>query len=182
MDGHPRRRLVLAVVFLVGGCTSAPDTAEVLAISGHAPSLAAVVEPSSEGEVLDRIAEDEVVNGWPTTTKNHSGVYSWDVIGVAAHPEAECGPSRRFSCIAGSWGGYMHNGYGSSDVKIYLRVLSAGSVPGEGAVIAVAGHEGIYRRIDARRERWIVDIAGTTISVRLKAEPDASRVSLDDAH
>ena len=76
----------------------------------------------------------------------------------------------------------MHNGYASGDVEIVLDVLFDGTVPDEGAAVAVAGHVGVYQRIDAQRERWIVDIAGTTISIRLTAEPGTSRSDLADAH
>ena len=41
---------------------------------------------------------------------------------------------------------------------------------------------GLYRRIDARREEWIVDIDGTTIAIRLKAKPGTSEADLAEAY
>ncbi|MFN8234437.1 MAG: hypothetical protein U0V56_13560 [Actinomycetota bacterium] len=148
-----------------------------------------------DGEVFDRIAQGEAVNGWPTTSKNHAGVYSWDGSACGppqpqSAPPPDSGP-RSYSrnedpppsfCSVSSAGGFMHNGYGSGDVALLLSVLPEGSVPGEGVVVSVAGRTGVYRRIDARRERWIVDIAGTTISIRMNAEPGTSRADLEDGH
>jgi hypothetical protein len=46
----------------------------------------------------------------------------------------------------------------------------------------VAGQDGIYHRIDAQREEWIVDIEGATIAISLTAEPGTSEADLDEAH
>ena len=48
--------------------------------------------------------------------------------------------------------------------------------------IAVAGRDGIYRRIDDRLEEWVADIEGTTIAIRLEARPGTSPTDLADAH
>jgi hypothetical protein len=132
-----------------------------------------VVAPVSDGEVLDRVAQGEVVNGWPDTSRNHGGIYSFD--------GSTCGSEPGSYCNMTPTGAWMHNGYGSGAVDIWLQVLPEGSVTGQGTAIAVAGHAGIYRRIDDRRERWTVDIAEATISIRLKAEPGASPSDLADA-
>jgi hypothetical protein len=89
----------------------------------------------------------------------------------------------------------MHNGNGSGDVSIHLHVLPEGTVSvlperaiSDAGTIAVnvAGHEGIYRRIDARQgdeqEEWVVDIDGTTISILLTAARRTSASDLAEAH
>jgi hypothetical protein len=77
----------------------------------------------------------------------------------------------------------MHNGYGSGDVVIYLE-LDHGEVPffDDDSAVTVAGHDGIYRRVRRRWEKWIVDIEGTTIAIHLKARPGTGQADLADAH
>jgi hypothetical protein len=77
----------------------------------------------------------------------------------------------------------MHNGYGSGDVEIRLDVVRGGAISdGGGTAVTVGGHDGIYRRIDAQQEKWIVDIEGTTIAILLSARPGTSQIDLADAH
>jgi hypothetical protein len=80
----------------------------------------------------------------------------------------------------------MHNGYGSGDVEIrffHFDYVPKGTFSDGGATpVTVAGHDGIYRRIDAQREEWVVDIEGTTIAIRLTARPGTSQADLDEAH
>lgn len=105
--------------------------------------------------------------GWPDTSRNPAGVYSWDGSRCASD-----------FCIVG----FMHNGYGSGDVEIRVEV-SRGPITDDGATaVTVGGHDGIYRRIDARREEWIVDIEGTTIAIHLNARPGTSQTDLAEAH
>jgi hypothetical protein len=109
----------------------------------------------------------EVVHGWPDTNENPPGVYSWD--------GSRCGGS---SCVMG----FMHNGYGSGDVEIRLDVVPDGTISDDGATaVTLAGHDGIYRQ-SIGREEWIVDIQGTTIAIRLTAQPGTSEADLADAH
>lgn len=146
-----------------------------LAVGGavHLPWLqlpALLPSPTPDGDVVappPSEAPDSEVRGWPDTTENEPGVYSWD-----GDP---CG----MSCISG----FMHNGYGPGNVEIRVEVLPEGAMPGDGGdATTVAGHEGVYRRIDDHREVWIVDIEGTTIAIHLTAEPDASQAELAEAH
>jgi hypothetical protein len=130
--------------------------------------------PASEGEVFDRIAQGESVIGWPTTGRNHGGIYSFD--------GSTCGVVPGSSCSMSPEGAWMHNGYGSGAVNIYLQVLPEAASGGEGAAVPFLGHVGRYRRIDDRREGWVVDLAGSTIFIRLRAEPGASRADIADAH
>lgn len=78
--------------------------------------------------------------------------------------------------------GFMHNGYGSGDVEITIGT-AGGTVSGLGGTpVTVAGHDATYRRVDARREEWLVDIEGTTYYIRLLAEPGTSEADLAEAH
>lgn len=107
------------------------------------------------------------VRGWPDTTENVAGVYSWDGSTCSSH-----------WCVIG----FMHNGYGSGDVSIHVDDVPGGFVPDDGAMaITVAGHHGTYRRVDARVEEWLVVIDGTTIAIRLDARPGAAPSDLADA-
>ena len=111
--------------------------------------------------------------GWPTATRNPAGLYSWD--------PGRCGEglSTGENCFVG----FMHNGYGSRNVQIFIRNVTAGERSLQAATaVTVAGHAGTYRRMDARRERWLVDIDGTTLEIRLRAEPNTSQADLDEAH
>jgi Tol biopolymer transport system component len=130
-----------------------------------------VPDLTSDGkDVLDRMSEGEVVNLWPGTTRNRPGLYSWD------GPDPAAG-------VRGRIVGFMHNGYGSGDVEIFLEVVPKGAIPDDGATATtVAGHDGIYKQIDAEREQWIVDIEGTTIAIRLEARPGTSQADLADAY
>lgn len=83
----------------------------------------------------------------------------------------------------------MHNGYGSGDVDIRITGGRAGNVSAaEGTAVTVAGHDGIYRLIDAGteisplREQWLAEIEGTTISILLTAKPGTSEADLAEAH
>ena len=106
------------------------------------------------------------VVGWPHTTENQPGVYSWDGDRCAGR-----------SCTIG----FMHNGYGSGDVEIRVAVVPGGANPDGATAVTIAGQDGIYRQIDALNEEWIVDIEGRTIAIRLTQEPGASQAGLADA-
>jgi hypothetical protein len=108
----------------------------------------------------------EVVHGWPDTSENAAGVYSWD--------GSRC--SSDFCNI-----GFMHNGYGSGDLEIRVEVVPDESITDDGATaVTIAGHDGIYRRID-RLEEWIVAIEGRTIAIRLQTRPGTSLTELAEA-
>jgi hypothetical protein len=76
----------------------------------------------------------------------------------------------------------MHNGYGSGDVEIRIEVLPAPITDANATAVTIAGHDGIYRRIDARLEEWIADIEWKTIAIHLEARPDTSPSDLAEAH
>jgi hypothetical protein len=116
------------------------------------------------------------VLGWPDTTKNRAGVYSW---GALERPSD------------GVRSGWMHNAYkpGSGRVEITMEASPGQLTPhGEGTAVTVAGCEGTYRRFTAeleRRdgllERWMVDIQGTTVTITLTA-PGAPEDEVAEAH
>jgi hypothetical protein len=77
----------------------------------------------------------------------------------------------------------MHNGYGSGDVDITIDSTPGGAISDDGWTAAtVAGHDGYYRRTDALREEWMVEIEGTAIVITLATEPGTSQIELDEAH
>lgn len=129
------------------------------------------LEPTPQGST-------EFVHAWPDTNTNSPGLYSWD--------GADHGPYVNE--------GFMHNGYGSGDVEIYMFAKPTEPAPADTTAVTVAGHEGTYRRIDPQQderavdrgfvlgEEWIVDIDGTTVVIHLVAREGTSRADLADAH
>jgi len=118
--------------------------------------------------------------GWPTTTKNRAGVYSWG---------SGCLVSEEQSCIEG----FMHNGYppGEGDVTILIDGDAGHLVPHEGTPVTVFGYEGTHRRRagesgvegkGAACEDWMVDIQGTTVTITLCAKPRAPAAEVAEAH
>jgi hypothetical protein len=108
------------------------------------------------------------IRGWPHTAQNPAGEYSWD----------------RHTC-AGQYCvlGFMHNGYGSGEVAIHVQGASEAPVPKEGrTAVTFAGHDGLYRRIGARTEEWIVPIQEVTLAVRLEAKQGATQADMAEAH
>jgi hypothetical protein len=135
--------------------TSTPTTA-----TSTTSETTATTEPSSE----DNPHVD--VRGWPDTTQNAAGVYSWDASRCAG----------QFCNV-----GWMHNGYGSGDVDITFS-RGASGLNGDGATaVTVGGYEGIHQQISALREKWYVDIDGTSILILLSAEPGTSHADLAEA-
>ncbi len=133
------------------------------------PNAAESVEPTPSA--LPSATEGEFVAGWPDTTENRAGLYSWG--------ESRCGRAGQGYCNIG----FMHNGYGSGNVAIRIEAGGHGDISAaEGAEVTVAGHEGKYRRIDAQEELWLVEIGGTTIAIMLSAERDTSEADLAEAH
>ena len=109
-----------------------------------------------------------VVRGWPGATRNPAGVYSWD--GSPDRP--------------GAIEGFMHNAWlAPGDVEIRIEAVPGAPITDDGATaVTVAGHDGLYRRIDALREEWIVDIEGTTIAIRVDTLPRTNPTNLAEAH
>jgi hypothetical protein len=123
---------------------------------------------------------DGPVLGWPGPTKNRAGVYSWDASPFPQFPDQTVG--------------WMHNGYesGSGDVNVTFDGDPGRLVPHRGnTAVTVAGYEGTYRRftMDASAgylgglpaEEWMVDIEGTTVTIRIVAEPRARDTELAEA-
>jgi hypothetical protein len=161
-----RRGRVLAVAVLLAvltGCEAG--------VAGEPQVSTPSATPSPT--VLDPTIGGEVVHRWPDTTRNPPGLYSWNGSSYSG-----CGSH---TCHVG----VMHNGWpppGPVDMWIHVQLAPGGGIT-EGATAAtVAGRDGVYLRIDPRRELWLVDIEGTTISIRLTARPGTSHADLAEAH
>ncbi len=164
------RRLLVAAALLtalvIGGALAIGRSHD----SGGRAATASDEQPSlpQTTSALPQTTPTRAVRGWPHTAQNPAGVYSWDGRRCAGQ-----------YCVYG----FMHNGYASGDVNISIRVASEASDEEEGTTaVTVAGHDALYRRISAGTEEWIVDIQGTTLAIRLKAEPGASDADLAEAH
>ena len=109
------------------------------------------------------------VQGWPSARGALAGVYSWD--------GSSCAGS---GCVMG----FMHNawGSGSGNLDIRVQVVRDGATPSGATAVTVAGHNGMYRRIDAQQEEWIVDIEGKMIAIRFTANPGTSQAELAEAY
>ncbi len=149
-----------------------PSTAESIATTvGPAEPTTTTVGGAESVTAARKVTtyEGEINYGWPTAAWNPAGVYSWD--------------GRR--CNAGwcnrSW---MHNGYGSGDVEIRIKVVPQGAIADDHATaVTVAGHDGTYRRLGtAGSEKWVVDIEGITIAIILEARSGTSQADLAEAH
>jgi len=163
------RRPSVAIVVLLAVLTGCEGGA-----TGEPRAMTPPATPSRtpvESRTPCRFVVGPLHNGWPSTANNPPGLYSWDgpgPVGDVYHLE-----------------GFMHNGNGSGNVEIRIDVEDV--VPEEGitdgaTTAIVAGNDGIYRRIDAQGEEWIVEIEGTTIAIRLTAALDSSPADLSDAH
>ena len=152
--------LVIGGAFAIGRSPDSSGRAE--AAADEQPSL-----PDTTSD-LPRTTLTREVRGWPHTTQNPAGGYSWDGRTCAGQ-----------YCVHG----FMHNGYASGDVSVRIRVVSETPDPNDGrTAVTVAGHDALYRRIGARAEEWIVGIQGTTLAIRLEAEQGTSDADLDEAH
>jgi hypothetical protein len=121
--------------------------------------------------------------GWPTTVRNQEGTYSWD----PGHCGDHLGRPTR-SCNVG----FMHNAYkpGSGDISIVIDGAAGSVLPHEGTSVTVFGYEGSYLRYTgdpnagrrASCEQWMVDIQGTTVTIKLCAKPGAPADEIVEAH
>jgi hypothetical protein len=115
--------------------------------------------------------------GWPTTSRNQEGVYSWN--------GSRCAEQ---NCVVG----FMHNAYkpGSGDISIVIDGADDHIEPHVGEPVTIFGYEGSYLRYTgdpiggprAACERWMVDIQGTTVTIELCAKPGAPADEIVEAH
>ena len=154
----------IGVLLLVAACSPTAAQSSGPSIGGvEAIHTASIPEPTPTPTPI----AGEVVYGWPDTSENLAGMYSWD--------GSDCSTTY---CVMG----FMHNGYGSGDVEIHIVIVPSVPITDDGGTATtVAGHDGIYRRID-RMEEWFVTIEGMTIAIRLDARPGTSPTDLADAH
>lgn len=143
-------------------------------------------EPLRPPSPTPSLASD--VNGWPDTSRNPPGLYSLDGY-------RSCGRGRAGSSCNLGW---MHSGYGSNDIDVWILGIdplgtwmpkwakaetgSGGDRSEAGTPVVVAGHDGIYRKVNDRRERWFVDIEGTAVAIQLLAKPGTSKADFAEAH
>ena len=159
----------LCLLFALAACSGAPSSSEPQPSSSPGePGSSSSPEPASSGSPSPPSYKSKVVRGWPDTSRNGAGIYSWDGTTCAyGH-----------SCVMG----FMHNGYGSGDVTFNIARVSGGP-PGAGWTAAtVAGHDGLYRRTQPREEEWLVEIDGTTIAIDLTTRRGTKVIELDEAH
>ena len=120
-------------------------------------------DPSPAASVPRVPSED--VEGWPTTSSNRAGAYSWD--------GRTCAKST--SCIPG----FMHNGYGSGDVTLNIERVE-GPAPGGWTPTTVAGRPGAHRQLNEFQDVWRVEIHGTALEIRLTTRPDTNHSEIEE--
>jgi hypothetical protein len=157
----------VTLLFALAACSSSsssPPSAEpepttsASASEPSGPASAPASPPASPGKV---------VRGWPTTSRNRAGVYSWDGTSCAGQ-----------YCIVG----FIHNGYGSGDVTLTIQRVGGEATPVDGwSAATFAGHDGQYRRPNARQEEWMVEIEGTTIAIHLSTRRGTAQAELAEA-
>jgi hypothetical protein len=124
---------------------------------------------------------DGPVYGWPGASRNEAGIYSWRPGHCLGTPD---------SCYTAGW---MHNAYepGSGDISIVVDGVADHIRPHEGTSVTVFGFEGSYLRYTgdpttggprASCEQWMVDIQGTTVTIKLCARPGAPADEIAEAH
>jgi hypothetical protein len=174
---HRNRRLgaaavVIAIWVAIGAAALAGRSDDAVPIQPPTPTPSPTVAPGT----VD-------AQGWPTTSKNQKGVYSWD--------------GQDHSAVINE--GFMHNAMGGSG-RISIWVFAGGSfggtagdiVPHEGVPSTIFGYEGSYLRYaghlyldsgaQASCEQWMVDIQGTTVTIKLCARPGAPADEIVEAH
>jgi hypothetical protein len=160
----------VAVASIVVGATAlGPDSAS----PSPAPSLPSetpTTEPTPDEPVSSPVARvprvpSDTVQGWPTTSRNRAGAYSWD--------GQTCAQGN--SCIRG----FMHNGYGSGDVKITIE-RATGRPPQGWTPTTVAEHQGLYRQLYESQYAWWVEIDGTKLAIKMLTKPGTIKREIDE--
>ncbi len=160
----------LCLLFALAACSGAPSSGESQPsrAPGERGSSSSPGEPASSRSPSPPSYKGKVVRGWPTTSRNRAGVYSWDGTSCAGN-----------ACVMG----FIHNGYGSGDVTLNIERVHGRRPPGAGWTAAtVAGHDGLYRRTQPREEEWLVEIDGTTIAIDLTTRRGTKVIERDEAH
>jgi len=108
------------------------------------------------------------VHGWPGTTRNPAGRYSW---------------------ATGTGDRLRHNGYSDDHAGSVIIVFSASANAYESGptAVTVAGYNGTYQELPisadgVRTQLWIVDIEDTRVTITVEAQPDATAAQLAEAH
>ena len=156
--------VTLFTALVIGGAVVIERAADA---NRRAATAASLPRPTSTVPQATTTGTREV-RGWPDTTQNPAGEYSWD--------GRTCAGGQ--SCVHG----FMHNGYASGHVNIYIRGTPERPDPNKGQTVTVAGHDALYRRTGTGTEEWIVGIQRATLAISLEAEPGASDADLAEAH
>lgn len=158
--------LVLALTACSGSSSSRDAAPERAAAGTPSPSISTTAPaPSTPPR---RLPAGTKVRGWPSTSRNQPGVYSWD--------------GRRCAGNSCSFG-FIHNGYATGHVALTVdRVHGPPDARDRWTPAIVAGHEGLHQQSGARRQEWRVDIKGTTLLLRLSAKRRARQAELDEAN
>jgi hypothetical protein len=138
-----------------------------------APTPEPTTPPSADAEspvapTTSPTAAADLVKGWPgNQNSNKPGLYSWD--------GSTCEPT---NCLMG----VLHN-HGSYDVRISIERISEPTISdARSTLVTVAGHRGLYLRVNEQLEEWNVEFDGTLLKISISAEPGASQADVDDAH
>ena len=80
--------------------------------------------------------------------------------------------------------GVLHNhGSTAGVVRISIDEIAERTISDASATpVTVAGHQGLYVRIDPELEQWNVDFDGTLLSISLSAESSASGADVAEAN
>lgn len=159
--------IAVAGALVIGGPTlptAPPSPSPVPSVSFTSP-LYAATSPT---------AEADVVKGWPGNQGSSApGLYSWD--GLTCEPT---------NCVMG----VIHNhgpGTGTTvdQVRISISRITEWSISGASATpVTVAGHQGLYLRIDPQLEEWNVDFDGTLLSITLSVKSGADEAVVAEAN
>ena len=130
------------------------------------PSLEARTYPPT-GTGLDSVL------GWPGNRgSSEPGLYSWD--------GSTCEPT---NCLMGVLHRHRNTDTAGKDVRISIGEISEPTISDASATpVTVAGHPGLYLRINSELEEWNVDFDGTLMSISLSAESGASQADVDEAN
>jgi hypothetical protein len=182
--------IVIGLVVGVNGWVLADRSPTVIdsptELEGACPSPASVATPAPD---------DERAHGWPGTSRNPAGVYSWgEVYSSVTRVELQDGsrPKRTIE----STSRFMHNGYSPQtpgEVSITMDGVPGQLIPHSGQCAVVGGYEGTYRRFigkespsdsrwDDPGEEWMVDIEGTTVTITLYVDPKTPEAEVAEAH
>lgn len=166
----------IAVLALVGGgaiwyAGQSTDPSPPTSTGSTVPSLAP--SPTALPTAARTPTTPDGVRGWPGNRgSSEPGLYSWDGAWCATSP-----------CLMGVL--HNHGASGGGEVRISIERVTEWSISASDAratPVTVAGHEGLYLRLDPQLEEWNVDFDGTLLRIAISTESGASQANIDEAH